>query len=137
VVPLANSPRASDRKIAASLAAAVPPGVSLPWLEQLANGGAPTVQEAARIALRQRRLEATAIAHRDLLSSSPKPLQWARLSTIIEVADPFYLSARDDAANLKEAFEILPFEFLDEAHQLRKKQLKQREDAAAEADKDH
>lgn len=137
VSPLASAARASDRKIAARLAAAVPPGVPLPWLEQLASDASPTVQQGARAALRQRRLEAAAIAHRDLLLSSPKPRQWARLSTILELADPFYLWARDDPANLRQVFDALPFEFLHEGCQLRKKQLKQREDAAAKADKDH
>lgn len=103
----------------------------------LASDASPTAQQVARTALRQRRLEAAAIAHRDLMISSPKPLQWARLSTILELADPFYLWDRDDPANLGEVFDALPFEFLDEGHQLRKKQLKRREDAAAKADKDH
>jgi hypothetical protein len=89
------------------------------------------------MALRQRRLETTAMAHRDLLLSSPKPLQWARLLTILELVDPFYLWARDDPANLREAFDALPFEFLHEGRELGKKQLKRREDAAAKADKDH
>ncbi|MER8517533.1 hypothetical protein NKH47_32105 [Mesorhizobium sp. M1060] len=137
VTPLASAARASDRKIAAGLAAAVPPGVPLPWLQQLASDASPTVQQAARTALRQRRLEAAAIAHRDLLLSSPKPLQWAKVSTILELVDPFYLWARDDPANLREVLDALPFEFLEEGRQLRKKQLKQREDSAAKADKDH
>ena len=137
VNPLAGAARASDRKIAAYLASAVPPGVPLPWLEQLASDVSPPVQQAARAALRQRRLESAANAHRDLLLSSPKPLQWARLSTILELADPFYLWARNDPANLSEVFDALPFEFFVEGHQLRKKQLKQREDKAATADKDH
>jgi hypothetical protein len=137
VTPLGSAARGGDRKIAACLAAAIPPVVPLPWLEQLASDASPTVQQAARTALRQRHLEAAAIAHRDLLLSSPKALQWARLSTIHELVDPFYLWARDDPANLREVFDALPFEFLDEGRQLRKKQLKQREDAAGKADKDH
>ena len=137
VTPLASALRASDRKIAACLAAAVPHGVPLPWLERLARDASPAVVQAARTALRQRRQEAAAIAHRNLLLSSPKPLQWARLSTIFELVDPFYLWARDDPANLREVFDALPFEFLVEGRQLSNKQLKQREDAAAKADKDH
>ncbi len=136
VTPLASAARASDRKIAAYLASVVPPGVPLPWLEQLASDVSPTVQQAARKALRQRRLEAAANAHRDLLLSSPKSLQWARLSTIFELTDPFYLWAQNDPANLREVFDELPFEFLDEGRRLRKKQLRQREDKAASADKD-
>ncbi|QGX80533.1 hypothetical protein EB234_29605 [Mesorhizobium japonicum R7A] len=137
VTPLASALPAADRKTAAQLAAVVPPGEALPWLDRLARDSSPAVQQAARMALRQRRLETTAMAHRDLLLSSPKPLQWARLLTILELVDPFYLWARDDPANLSEVFDALPFEFLHEGRQLGKKQLKRREDAAAKADKDH
>lgn len=137
VAPLASTLSPADRKTAAQLAAAIPPGEAVPWLDRLARDSSPAVQQAARMALRQRRLETTAMAHRDLLLSSPKPLQWARLLTILELVDPFYLWARDDPANLREAFDALPFEFLHEGRELGKKQLKRREDAAAKADKDH
>ena len=133
--PLASSTRASDRKIAALLGASVPSHVSLRWLEQLTNDTSPTVQQTAREALRQRKLEAAAMTHRDALLSSSKPQQWARLSTIFELADPFYLWARDDPTSLGEAFDALPYEFLAEARQLYKKQIKQRDDAAANSDR--
>jgi hypothetical protein len=134
--PLATGPRARDRIVAARLAAAIPPAIQLAWLDTLAGDVSPGVQEAACKAVRQRALEASAMVHRALLISSPKPLQWARLSTIIELVDPFYLWSRDDPANLKEIFDILPFEFIDEARQVRRRQLKEREDAAQKADKD-
>ncbi|WP_157136845.1 hypothetical protein [Sphingomonas sp. PAMC 26617] len=137
IAPLAAVPRARDRTVAARLAAVIPPAVSLPWLKTLAEDVSPGVQEAARDAVRRRGLEAAAMVHRELLMSSPKPLQWARLSTIIELVDPFFLWSREDPTNLKEIFDTLPYEFLDEARDMRKRQLKAREDAALKADKDH
>lgn len=137
IVPLASGSRAIDRTVAARLAAVVPPAVTLPWLGALAEDVSPDVQEAAREAIRQRVLETAAMVHLSVLMSSPKPLQWARLSTIIELVDPFYLWSREDPANLKEIFDALPFEFLDAARDMRKRQLKVREDGASKADKDH
>jgi hypothetical protein len=87
--------------------------------------------------VRRRRAEASAMEHRALLLSSPKPLQWARILTITELVDPFFLWSRGDPSNLGDIFDALPFEFFDEAGQVRKQQLKQREDAAKKADKDH
>jgi hypothetical protein len=135
--PLATASRAKDRTMAARLGAVIPPGVPLPWLDILAGDASPGVQEAARDALRRRGLEASAMEHRALLMSSPKPLQWARLLAIIELVDPFFLWSRDDPSNLGDVLDALPFEFFDEADQVRKQQLKQREDAARKADKDH
>ncbi|WP_172705169.1 hypothetical protein [Sphingomonas sp. LH128] len=135
--PLATSSRARDRTTAARLAAVIPPGVPLAWLGTLAGDISPNVQEAARDALRRRGLEASAMEHRALIRTSPKPLQWARLLTIFELVDPFFLWSRDDPSNLGDVLEALPFEFLDEAGQVRGQQLKQRGDAARKADKGH
>ncbi|WP_349963026.1 hypothetical protein [Rhizobium sp. ZPR3] len=135
--PLATASRAKDRTIAARLAAVIPPCFSLVWLDTLAADASPGVQEAARDAVRRRALEASAMEHRALLLTSPKPLQWARLLAIIELVDPFFLWSRDDPSNLGDVFDVLPFEFFHEAGQVRKQQLKQREDAAKKADKDH
>ena len=74
---------------------------------------------------------------RVLLMTSPKPLQWARLLAIIELVDPFFLWSPADPSNLGYVFDALPFEFFDEAGQVRNQQLKQREDATKKADKDH
>ncbi|WP_438748243.1 hypothetical protein [Pararhizobium sp. O133] len=130
---LANS-SLKDRELAARLAGAVSFGVSLPWLETL-SADKPVVQQAARDALRKRSREQEAMKHRDLISCSPKHLQWARMLTIFELVDPFYLWHRNDPANLKSLFDALPSEFFHEAKQLRQKRLKQVEDAAAKADK--
>jgi hypothetical protein len=135
--PLATASRAKDRTMAARLAAVIPPSVPLAWLETLAGDASPGVQEAARDAVRRRALEGSAMEHRALLMTSPKPLQWARLLAIIELVDPFFLWSRDDPSNLGEILGSLPFEFLDEADRVRKQQLKQREDAARKADNDH
>lgn len=135
IAPLANSVRAGDREMAADLAAAVPSGVHLPWLDTLAGNPSPAVRGAAQSAIRQRRLEAAALAHRDLIRSSPKPLRWARLSTIFDIVDPFYLWARDDPASLEQVFGELDYEFLSAARQMRIKALKVREEEAKKQDK--
>lgn len=136
LVPLASSQRSKDRVLAAQIAAVVPSAVAVPWLDQIATETLPAVVDAARAALRQRRLEAAALSHRDLLSQSPKPLQWARLAKIMEVVDPYYLWARNDPASLRPVFDALPYEFVVEARQLRSRLLKDRENAASNADKD-
>jgi hypothetical protein len=133
---LATASRSKDRTVAARLAAVIPPDVPLAWLNTLAGDPSPGVQEAARGAVRRRALEASAMEHRALLMTSPKPLQWARLLTIFELVDPFFLWSRDDPSNLEDVFDTLPFEFFREASQVRKQQLKQREDATKKADKD-
>jgi hypothetical protein len=73
--------------------------------------------------------------HRDLLPCSPKPLQWARLTRIIELVDPYYLWSSSDPSSLRDALEPLPYEFTVEARQARRRSLKEREDAAKEADR--
>ncbi|TSE13539.1 hypothetical protein C1D09_003425 [Mesorhizobium intechi] len=137
LVPMANSQRSKTRALAARIAAVVPSAVAVPWLDQLAAETAPAVRDAARAALRQRHLETAALAHRDLISESPKPLQWARLATIMEIVDPYYLWACNDPASLGSTFDALPHEFLVEARQLRSRLLKDRENAASKADRDH
>jgi hypothetical protein len=135
--PLATASRGKDRTIAARLAAVIPPAVPLAWLDMLAGDISPGVQEAARDALRRRAHEASAMEHRALIMTSPKPLQWARLLTITELVDPFFLWSRHDPSSLGDVFDALPYEFFDEAGRVRRQQLKQREDAAKKADKDH
>ena len=135
IAPLAHSLRASDREIAADLAAAVPSGVPLFWLATLAGNPSPAVRGAAQSAIRQRRLEAAALLHRDLILSSPKMQQWARLSTIFDIVDPFYLWARYDPTSLEQVFDELDCEFLSAARQMRTKALKIREDEAKKQDK--
>jgi hypothetical protein len=136
LAPLASSPRSNDRVLAAQIATVIPSVVAVPWFDQLAAETLPAVSDAARAALRQRRLETAALSHRDRLLDSPKPLRWARLVKIMEVVDPYYLWARNDLASLKDLFDVLPHEFIVEARQLRTRLLKDRENAASKADKD-
>lgn len=130
---LADTPSARKRVAAAELAGAVPCEVDLPWLEMLAADRSLAVRDAARAAQRSRQLEAAALAHRELIPSSTKPLQWARLSTIFDLVDPFFLWSSTDPASLEDTFAVLPEEFLVEARQQRQKRLKDREAAAAKA----
>lgn len=131
----AGAPNARRRVAAAELASVIPPEVVVPWLEVLAADRSPAVREAARAAKRARRLETAALAHRSLIQSSTKPLQWARLSTIFDLVDPFFLWSSTDPASLEDTFNGLPEEFLVEARQQRQKRLKECEDVAAKADK--
>ncbi|MDX8522077.1 hypothetical protein [Mesorhizobium dulcispinae] len=133
--PLSRSQRARERILAAQIAAVIPSTVVVPWLETLAGSDSPAVCDAARAALRQRRLEAAALSHRDLMLESDKPLQWARMMRIMEMVDPYYLWARNDPASLKDLLELLPYEFVAEARQLRTRLLRDRENAAAHADR--
>ncbi|RRH96922.1 hypothetical protein EH240_21800 [Mesorhizobium tamadayense] len=136
LAPLASSQRSKDQVLAAQVAAVIPSAVMVPWLDQLAAETLPAVSDAARVALRQRRLETAALLHRGRLLDSPKPIQWARLVKIMEIVDPYYLWARNDPVSLKDVFEALPYEFVVEARQLRSRLLKDRENAASRADKD-
>lgn len=135
VKPLSTAPDAGVRAVAAEVGGAIPPSVVVPWLDALATDGAPLVHDAAREAIRVRRNEAAAMEHRDLLPSSPKPLQWARLTRIIELMDPYYLWSSGDPSCLAHALEQLPYEFTIEARQARRRILKERDDAAKKADR--
>ena len=55
----------------------------------------------------------------------------------MELVDPLFLWSREDPANLKVIFDTPPFEFLDEAREIRKRQLKKQGNAPKKADKDH
>jgi hypothetical protein len=134
--PLAAAPAARSRMVAAEIAGAIPPSVDLPWLQQLAEDASPLVVDAARQALRARGNEEAALEHQDLLLSSPKPLQWVRLTKIIELIDPYFIWSASDPSSLRSTLEHLPFEFTVEARQVRQKHLKEREDAAKKGDRD-
>lgn len=134
--PLAAAPVASMRAVVAEIGGTIPPSVAVPWLDALAEDKSPLVRTAAREALRARRNEAAAMEHRDLLPSSPKPLQWARLRRIIELMDPYYLWSSNDPSSLADVLEQLPYEFTVEVRQARRQSLKEREDAAKKAGPD-
>jgi hypothetical protein len=136
IEPLAVSPVAGMRAVAAEIGGAIPPLVAVPWLDALAEDGSPLVHETAREALRARSNEASALEHRDLLLSSLKPVQWARLTKIIELVDPYFLWSSSDPSSLEDALEQLPYEFTVEARQARRRNLKEREDLAKKADRD-
>ena len=134
VRPLTTENSAKRRAAAAELSGSIPPGIVAPWLADFANDRSPAVRKAARAALRDRAREAAAMAHRDLLLSSAKPLQWARLKKVMELVDPFFLWAIGDPASLESTFDALPHEFLVEARKRRERLLKKREDIAKKAD---
>jgi hypothetical protein len=135
VRPLATGHSARRRAAAAELSGAISPGISAPWLADLAGDGSPAVRKAARAASRDRGREAAAMAHRDLIPASPKPLQWARLRKVMELVDPFFLWVRRDPASLETMFEALPHEFLVDARKRRERLLMEREDIAKKADR--
>ena len=135
VRPFAKANGARRRAAAAQLSGAMPPGIAAPWLADLAGDGSPAVRTAARTALRDRGREAAAMSHQDLIATSPKPLQWARLTKVMELVDPYFLWARRDPASLEAIFDALPHEFLVDARKRRERLLKEREDAAKKADR--
>lgn len=134
IEPLARSSRSRDRLVAARLAAAVPSNVTLPWLEPLEADRTGSVRESAGKALRQRRRETIAMAQRELIAVSPKPVQWARLQRVLELVDPYFLWSRTDPTSLEGVFALLPHEFFVDAQQRRKRLLRERENAAERQD---
>lgn len=136
IEPLAVSSEAKGRAIAAEIGGAIPSSIATPWLEALAKDKSALVRGAAREAIRVRHREATAIEHRELLPSSPKPLQWARLTKIIELIDPHYLWSATDPASIVDALDQLPFEFTVEARQVHRQRMKKWEDKAKRADRE-
>ena len=136
IEPLAASSEAKVRAVAAEIGGAIPSPIATPWLEALAKDGSALVRDAAREALRARRREAAAIEHRELLPSSPKPLQWARLTRMVELIDPHYLWSAADPASIADALDQLPYEFTVEARQLHRRHLKKWEDKAKMADRE-
>jgi hypothetical protein len=120
--------------IAAELGGYVTPCLSLPWLDQLAEVGPAGVQEAARSALARRSREAAALGHLEAMATSSKPAKWARLQTVFNLVDPFFLWLRDDPASLQSFVEENPPEFLVEARSMRTSRNKELDDEAKRAD---
>ncbi|TWH78858.1 hypothetical protein IQ25_04140 [Novosphingobium taihuense] len=135
VRPLTTGSSAKRRAAAAQISGSIPPGIAAPWLVDLACDSSPAVRKAARAALRDRAFESAAMAHRDLIPASPKPLQWARLKKMMELVDPYFLWVSRDPASLESVLDELPHEFLVDARKRRERLLKEREDIAKKADK--
>lgn len=132
---LAHSTRHDDRTIAAELGGWMPPNVGFEWLEAFGDDQSPTVREAAQEALRKRAREAAAMAHLRAMDGSPKPVKWARLSTIFECVDPYFLWSRSDPASLRAFLDAHPTEFTVEARQLLSRRQKALDDEAKKADR--
>lgn len=135
IEPLAAASTAPDRKLAAYLATDVPPACSLDWLDDLASDRSEEVVAEARAAIVGRELEAHCMEQIAMVSGSPKPMQWALLSTIIENVDPVYLWSRSDPASLGTVLAELPHEFFSELENTRSRARKAREDAAKKEDR--
>lgn len=133
---LAVRETACDRLIATELAGWMPPGMDFDWLDTFAATGSARIRAAARTSLRKRSREAAAMAHLAAMGHSPKPLKWARLLTIFDCVDHYFLWSSNDPASLQDFVDNNPPEFLVEARQLHTRATKKQDDAAKRADKD-
>lgn len=124
------------RLIAIELASWMPPSMPISWLAGVADDDDERLRKATREALHNRNREAAAMTHLQAIGSSPKPLKWARLMTIIECVDPSFLWSSDDPASLGAALRDLPHEFWVEARDTKAKRRKKLDDEAKKADRD-
>lgn len=133
---LVRSNHSGDRRIAIELGGWMPTGFGLEWLEAFADDRSPTIRETAQAALRKRARERAAMGHLHAMQRSSKPLKWARLSTIFECIDPYFLWSRNDPASLEKFFEANSTEFLIEAQKFLSQRRAALEDKARRADRD-
>ncbi len=134
--PLATANSVSERRLAADLAGWMPANVELPWLANLIQDSSITVKTAAEEAIRKRTLEAAASGHLEAMKASAKPLQWARMQTIFQCADPYFLWSRTDPISLGALLDTLPPEFAVEARQMHRQRSKKVSDELKRADRD-
>lgn len=123
------------RLVAIEIGGWMPPTMALDWLGEAADHDDERLRKPAREALRNRAREAAAMEHLRAIATSPKPLKWARLMTIIESVDPSFLWSRDDPASLGLVLRDLPHEFWVEARDAKKKRIKKLDDDAKKADR--
>ncbi|MDP9412776.1 MAG: hypothetical protein M3Q08_01515 [Pseudomonadota bacterium] len=133
---LAVGRSAEDRLLAAGLAGWMPSSLELDWLDHFADTGTPALQAIARSSLRSRGREAAAMAHLQAMPAVSKPGRWARLHTVFECVDPYFLWSRNDPASLQEFLDANPPEFVVEARQLRSRRGKEVGDQAKKADRE-
>lgn len=133
---MASAEDADSLLVAIEIGGWMPPAVALDWLALAAEHNDERPRKAAREALRNRSREGAAMAHLDAIATSPKPLKWARLMTIIECVEPAFLWSRDDPASLGPTLNALPHEFWLEAQDAKAKRSKKLDDDAKKADRD-
>lgn len=124
------------RLVAIEIGGWMAPTMGLDWLSEAADHGDERARKAAREALRNRAREAAAMGHLRAIATSPKPLKWARLMTIVESVDPSFLWSRDDPASLGPVLRNLPYEFWVETRDAKNKRSKKLDDDAKKADRD-
>lgn len=134
--PLAKANAVKERQLAANLAGWMPSTIDFPWLDALLLDSSNTVKTAAEEAINKRSLEAAASGHLKAMDSSAKSLRWARLQTIFECVDPYFLWSRSDPMSLGELMNTLPPEFSVEARQLHRQRTKKVADELQKADRD-
>ena len=133
--PLATANSVRERQLAADLAGWMPTTVDFPWLSALLQDSSMTVKTAAEDAIRKRTLEAAASGHLDAMKASAKPLQWARMQTMFECVDPYFLRSRTDPMGLGELLDTLPTEFVVEARQIHRQRSKKVSDELKKANR--
>ena len=85
--------------------------------------------------MHKRGLEEAAFQHLKVMAASVKPQQWARMQTIFECVDPYFLWSRTDPMSLGELLDSLPPEFFVEARQLHRQRSKKVSDELKKADR--
>lgn len=133
--PLARANAVKERQLAANLARWMPSTIDFPWLDDLLHDSSMTVKTAAEEAIRKRSLETAASGHLGAMGSSAKPLQWARLQTVFECVDPYFLWSRSDPMGLGKLMDTLPPEFSVEARQLHRQRTKKVADELEKTDR--
>lgn len=133
--PLATANAAKERQLAADLAGWMPSAIDFPWLHSLLQDSSTAVKTAAEEAMHKRGLEEAAFQHLKVMAASVKPQQWARMQTIFECVDPYFLWSRTDPMSLGELLDSLPPEFFVEARQLHRQRSKKVSDELKKADR--
>jgi len=132
---LAVSPSMAERIVAAELAGWLPPGHDFEPLPTLEKEEEPAVVEAARDSILRRANEAAALEHLQLMATSTKAQQWARLQAIFKLVDPYILWRSNDPLSLGPFLERHPHEFYVEAEQIKKRRESKLENEAKRRDR--
>ncbi len=124
------------RRMAADLAGWMPFAWNLPFLRQLTGDPVRSVERAALAAVRRRAMEPAAAEILAIAPSSPKPLQWVLLQTLIDMVDPHLLAHQGDPLDIRSLLKQLPAEFGIEAERLLNRRIEKVDKDAKRAQDD-
>jgi len=134
--PLAVATSVAQRRLAAELAGWMPSSLDFPWLDDLLKDVSITVRATAEEAMARRTLERSASEHLSAVPNSSKPLKWARIQTIFECVDPYFLWSKSDPMSLGALLDAELPEMIVEARHLHRQRSKKVADDSKKLDRE-